>query len=453
MNSKILMCVCALLPAACWGQFWPGYETGRFSGTSSANVRPASMAPNPYKIDATLGAVHLFAHPQRVFSRDAAAMIFTGGFRHLYDFSKLSSPNMLVISNLQGPSVLATVNPKTAIAFTWNMRFLWASRLSAPGLSALFDTEAVQPDINESNARSRIFFSGWNEYCLGASAQIWKKTYHSLAIGGFVKIITGTADMRMHLKNTSVQTSGSKVSQLNTDMEITVSDQVISLVDDGRPNMTGHVGVGFDVGMAYRFENPRSCPGASNHRLKLGFSLTDIGFARYTRARAYKGQGALMSEIPLEAIRQTSLEQSLDTVAALLQVNSSATGEEYRLLLPMSLRVHSEVNLGKRLLVYGEFHFLFTQLTDPQMPLVFRFNLTPRFEDYQWGVYLPLTFTNYLPASAGLALRWKPFIIGSGNLFSFWAYPDRDRALDIFVAIKIPIVQDNERIDYRAWKR
>ncbi len=454
MIRKVFFVLTSLvIPVITYSQFWPGYETGRFTGTSSANTRPGSMAPNPYKIDATLGALHIFTNAGNPFSSEAVGVIFTGGFKNLIDYSKLSSSNTLVFSNMQGPSILATINPKVAIAFTWNIRFMWASRLSAPKLSSLFDDETSSLNIDGSGEEARLFFNGWNEYCLGAGGQIWKKSYHSMGVGGFVKFVTGIGDLRMHIENASVRTSGNNIQSLSFDLDGAVSEQMLGLVDNGSLNLVDRVGVGFDIGAAYRFENPRSCPGASNHRIKAGFSLTDIGFARYTTAMDHSENNVSADDVSVSVFRESSFEATLDTLKSVFNLNAPRTGDEYKLMLPMSLRLYLEANFGKRLLIYGEFHFMFTQLTDPNMPLVFRFNLTPRFEDYQWGVYLPLTFSNYIPANAGLALRWKPFIIGSGNLFTFWAYQDRKQALDFYIAIKIPIVQDNERIDYRAWKR
>ena len=123
---------------------------------------------------------------------------------------------------------------------------------------------------------------------------------------------------------------------------------------------------------------------------------------------------------------------------------------DFTVTLPMSLRLYTEVNIKRRAIIYQEFHFMLAQLTDPNMPLVFRYNLTPRFEDYRFGVYLPLTFTNFDPVNAGLAIRLMPIVFGSGNLFTFWAYEDRGKALDFYVTVKIPIVNQDERIDWKA---
>lgn len=90
---------------------------------------------------------------------------------------------------------------------------------------------------------------------------------------------------------------------------------------------------------------------------------------------------------------------------------------------------------------------------DADMPVAFRFNVTPRYEDERFGVYLPLTFSNFIPAYIGLALRWKPFIIGSGNLFTFWAYEDRGKPFDIYFTVKVPVLKKEERVNHRKKKR
>ena len=120
------------------------------------------------------------------------------------------------------------------------------------------------------------------------------------------------------------------------------------------------------------------------------------------------------------------------------------------MMLPMSLRLYSNYNIRRRGIIYGELQLMFVQLTNPEMPMFVRFNVTPRFEDDRYGIYIPLTFSNYVPANAGLAIRLKPLIIGSENLFTFWAYDDRGQPIDLYVTVKIPIIHDSERIDWKT---
>lgn len=437
-------------------QNWPGYETGRFSGISSANERPGGMAPTPYKVDATLAGVHLFSQTQNLFqNNDAIGLISSGGFQGLKGFAKLRTGRTSIYSNLQGPSVLVGVNPKFSLAFTWNMRFLWTSGVSNPEIAQLFDKDVSHLNLSNNGETATTLFNSWNELGLGAGGQVFKKFHHSLSVGGFIKLVLGTGNINFQMDNLDMEVSDSIVKHIGFNLQAVISSQTYDLVDEGKLKLFDRMGYGFDFGAEWRFENPRSCPGASNYMLKAGFSLTDMGQMNYNSALQYANITVSADSITLDRFRNAeTFRAAMDTLKGVFKLETSPAAD-YKVTLPMSLRLYADYNFGNRLCIYNEFQFMFVKMMNPgaTAPVTFRYNLTPRFEDYRFGIYLPLTFSNYIPANAGLALRWKPFIIGSGNLFTFWIYDDIGKPMDIYLTIKIPIVKDDQRIDYSNRKK
>lgn len=440
------------------GQYWSGFETGRFSGISSANSRPASMAIPPFQVDVTLAGMHVFTPAENLFQKDAADVIFSGGLKNLAGFSRHNQSKSLVISNLQLPSVLCPVKQKVSVAFSWNLRYMWLSEFSEPRVARLFDRETYELNLSGNNETVSAALVSWNEFGLGAAGELWNKTYHTLYGGGFAKLVFGHAGMMMHLDNLHIRASGTMVESIRFRIRSVLSGKANDLVDDGKPGFFGKAGYGFDMGLEYRWQNPRVCPGAANHRIRTGIALNDIGQMRFDSGTKYQKADAGTSEIGLQHFRNaTGLSVAVDTLQKIFDIPGSATGT-YKITLPMSLRIYTDFNLNHGIYVFTEFHWMFAGLMDKDLtpPLLFRYNLTPRFEDYRFGVYLPLTFGNIIPANAGFALRWKPLIVGSGNLLTFWAYDDTESTIDLFMAIKIPVAKMEERIDYkkqRSFKR
>jgi hypothetical protein len=163
MPRIILASFFSLAGLAATAQVWPGFETGQYSGISSANIRPGGMAWTPFKADATVVGVHLFSQTKNLFSNERALnMIASGGFKGLAGFSQLDVSRTVVMANLQGPSLLYSVNPKLSVAFAWNMRYLWSSRFSEPQLVKLFDDETPTLDLDGSGETATTLFNGWN---------------------------------------------------------------------------------------------------------------------------------------------------------------------------------------------------------------------------------------------------------------------------------------------------
>ncbi len=431
-------------------QNWAGFETGRFSGISSANQRPASMAPMPFKVDATLFGLHLNTQPKNLFSKDFLDVALSGGFKNLTGFNELRDKTS-VFSNLQVPSVQVQAHERVSLAFSWNVRYLWFSELTEPRMAQLFNPDLESLELQGENETVNVLYTGWDEFGLGVAGVVWKDGFHSISVGGFAKLVYGTGHMDIAMQNVNVDASGNRVNHADFSVDATVTDAMSELVDDGTLRFADKAGYGFDFGFEYKFLNPRSCPGASNARAKAGFSITDMGKAFYHSATHSTKTNASADSISRDVFHN-SFANTTDTLQQIFELNEQVVSD-FNVTLPMSMRVYTEVNIRRRWVVYGEFHFLFTQLTHPDMPMYFRFNVTPRFEDDRFGIYLPLTTTNYTPFDAGLALRLKPLVFGSGNLFSFWAYEERGKALDFYVTLKIPILNDNERIDWKTMNR
>jgi hypothetical protein len=382
-------------------------------------------------------------------SKDFLDVAMSGGFKNLTGFHELRNKTS-VFSNIQWPSIQVQASERVAVAFSWNTRYMWLSDMTEPKIAQLFNPDLASLDLEGINESGKIMYTGWNEFGLGAAGVVVKKDFHSLSLGGFAKLVYGTGTMNTTVKNMNIDASGDMVNHADFSVEATVTDAMTDLVDEGKLHFADRAGYGFDFGAEYKFIDPRSCPGASNARMKLGFSVTDIGKAFYRSASFYSKAGATADSISRSSFHN-SFENTVDTLQQIFELNERRLSD-YSVQLPMSTRLYAEVNINRRIVLYGEFHFMFAQLTHPDMPVYFRFNFTPRFEDDRYGVYLPITTTNYIPFDAGLAIRLKPLVFGSGNLFSFWAYEERGTALDFFVALKIPILNDGERIDWKTMK-
>jgi len=429
-----------------FSQSWPGYETGRYSGISSANSRPGGMTYSPYKFDATLIGMHFFTRAKNLYeNEDAFDMISSGGFKGLKGFTELSSTKSFVYANLQGPSFLYNVKNKWTLAFSWNTRFLWSSRFSEPQIGKLFDRNASSLNMSGIGETAVVLFNSWNEFGIGGSGMVWKKSKHSISAGGFFKLVYGGGNLNFNLDNMEIETEGNTVKKMSFSLTANISEQTYYLLDEGEFDLFDRAGYGFDIGAEYRFRDTEKIKDVTDYKVSAGFALNDIGQMRYRSATKYNQVNVSAENISLDRFRSApTFRAAIDTLGEIFDVDKERA-ENYSVTLPMSFKLYADVNLGKHFYIYNELQTLFAKLTNAQAGTLIRYNITPRFEDKRFGVYLPIAFTNYVPANAGLALRWKPLIIGSGNLFTFWAYDDMGKAFDIYLIIKIPIL-NKERV-------
>jgi hypothetical protein len=299
-------------------------------------------------------------------------------------------------------------------------------------------------------------FNSWNEFGLGAGGEVFKKNHHRLSVGGFIKLVYGTGNLNFQLDEIEINTTDSTVEHIGFNLRAVISSQTYDLVDEGKFNLFDRIGYGFDIGAEYQFDKTDSASGFGSYRFKAGFSLTDIGQSRYNSALNHTGITVSADNISLDRFRDApTLRAMVDTLEEIFDIDTLGTPANYNVTLPMALRVYGDYNFGKNLFVYTEFHFVFVNMMydAADNPLIFKYNLTPRFEDHRYGVYLPMTFTNYIPANVGLALRWKPFIIGSANLFTFWAYEQYGKPFDVYLTIKVPILAKEYRANRSNKKR
>jgi hypothetical protein len=68
-----------------------------------------------------------------------------------------------------------------------------------------------------------------------------------------------------------------------------------------------------------------------------------------------------------------------------------------------------------------------------------QFYVVPRYESEKIGVYLPFTYNKFLNLESGVAFRWKPLVIGSGNIFSYLIQGSERTNIDIYLATRIMI--------------
>ena len=75
----------------------------------------------------------------------------------------------------------------------------------------------------------------------------------------------------------------------------------------------------------------------------------------------------------------------------------------------------------------------------------FELRMTPRYESEKIGIYLPFTYNKILNLESGVAFRWKPLVIGSGNIISS-LFQGSDRTnIDIYLTTRIMLNRKNKK--------
>lgn len=450
MKKTLFLLIFCHLAITSFAQGWAGFENGLYSGISSANARPGGMMATPYQVDATLFGVHILAQTEDLLkNRDAFSQMLSGGLKGLSGFGNIRTNSTSLSTNIQGPSALWRIKSKCTMALSWNLRFFWSSRASTPELTELFTGSSSSVNLDGSGETVTTSLNSWNEFGLGASGRIWEKPGHQLDMGGFFKMVFGMSNWELELEDLNIQVADNAIQHADFNLRMQLSQQAYELVDEGQLNLFDRAGMGFDIGAEYRRTGQADGTKPGQLRYRVGFALNDIGFMRYNPALEYSAVQVSADNISLDRFTGLDTIRSVvDTLAAIFDIHPEET-DPYGIRLPMSLRLYADYHLGRSFYLYGETHLQFLNMTNRfnNGKVFFEQIISPRYETEQFGVYLPLNFSNVQPANAGIALRWKPFIVGSSNLLTFYAYSGR--FLDLYFKVKIPVLPKKERGRYQ----
>jgi hypothetical protein len=244
------------------------------------------------------------------------------------------------------------------------------------------------------------------------------------------------------------------VEQLDAELGIALPfDYTQHDIEFQEPYIRG-IGLGADVGIVYQFrEKPyqKKFPGNfyikrfENYRVKVGVSLTDIGWIKYNvNAEKHVYDNVHNNWIRVNELDYDNIRDELNTTSEIFygDPTTSLKANEIKIYLPTALNILVDYHIA-------DWWFVNTILMVParlytpmiEMPVVL--SVTPRFESKNFEVNIPLVLYDFKYPRFGLAVRLQGLTVGSDNIPSLFGYNDFTGS-DFYISYKINIGNDGK---------
>jgi len=452
----LLLLICLLGPARqAMAQLPLGNVSGNYNATQSMLLNPAQVYPDRNRI-----YIHGWSYAAEFnnnlvrFERPFSLWNWTGSDLRLRDMEGLEPGKDRYLNYLSTSQILSF-----SFRYARNHAFGFSTRtvqgisltgagdaLSLIGRNGLDTSLANGPgrgltrnrdytngafSLNTDNYQEFAFTFGWAS---GRNSRHFLKTGFTgkLLLGFGAAHVSGRdLDFRFNSRDTLLLRSGSY--RTGHTGEASVNNALSNPLGLWFNEVNG-VGLGFDLGFTYEYR-PEKLRGQRNrwnclpddnrdYRIRLGASVSDIGFITYS--------GANLREVTLSnqvwRINPGLMQQRFDAFQpdrfdAVDNGFTNALGtnvkqsEVFTTFTPASFNAQLDYNFGKGIYLGGHWVQNLRSKEGIGLQKMSQVSLVPRYERENFEFGMPLSLTgNYSRFTWGLYGRWGPFILGSDNL-------------------------------------
>ena len=480
--KKIILLVTFVLTliSSAKSQDFLGYINSNYAGVTGTDLNPASVVDSRYKVDVTLVGFSLTAFNNYVGLHRSA--LNKDQYGHLYAFDDGHFANdylstrdnqkdkSIYFSNqIYGPSFLISLNSKNAIAFKSKVRTIFNVDGLEEDLAKLVYNSLDYPTLwmqHLTNQNLSIQSMTWAEYA-GTYGHVFKdEGAHFFKAGITLKYIEGLQATYMSIKNLDYQlTNDTTLSLFHSDVSYGHSTNF----DNGKGTNLGFKqsampSLGLDLGVVYEWrpdwqKYKYDMDGETNlwrkdknkYKLRIGLSVVDIGYAKFTKGVYSHNFTADISSWNLHNFDHIGSVNQYDSILKSNFVMSNGD-KTFKMQLPMAFSAQIDYN------IYKDFYVNFTPYWSPRMKNdlekvhdITTFSLTPRWDQKWFGVFIPVCYDVTGNTKVGLGFRIGPLIIGTNSLGP-WVTRKDIYGADIYGMVKIPIMyhkprdKDNDKV-------
>ncbi len=447
-----------------YSQNFHGFATDNYAGVTGMFYQPASIVDSRYKFD-----MELIGFGTRIENNWWAMSNSILYNPSVIDDSTYIEDNITVIDNNDAKTIFQGIEART-LSFMFNIGDKSAFGFSARVRQVLnidnIDNDAAELILNKNDVSSlfgqdlhyqNMWQStiAWAEYGLTYAQVIVDNKRHFLKAGLTAKLLQGMG--AAYLYETDMKyTLVNQDSALNVDADFKFGatsnfEDIMQFKFGATPS------VGFDIGVVYEYrpkykdylydmdgEEDLWMKDRNKYLLKVSFSVLDIGQMKFE-----KQYGNDFS------VHESNFDFNNIDIGSIIELADSTqddlTSNEkyfyYRLPTTVNLNVdyriarHFYVNASGRLALnqgfshYSKAHYLSSG------------SITPRYESKWFGAALPVRYNQFKQLAVGLALRIGPVWIGSNSLLAVSGIKKESGELDLYMAIKIPIMYKAPRDD------
>jgi len=445
MGSKIryLLLLLIILSRSAYSQPWPGYNTSRYAGMHALPYQPEIHSVMPSDWDINVLSANLTFFNENFFGFDPMQEISESNVNGVSDMAK--NRTGLVNAIIQFPSVAYRINEKSTVGFSWRFRAVMVSNTSSEGLSnfihSLNDPGGSPATFNNDFARGII--GTWGNYGFIYSRELINKKRHRLYGGISFNLISGGGSAFIDISDASFSYTQDTLTHLDLTFTMAVTEEIDKIVNEDKIPLFSKLGLGVDFGLNYIKTSGKEDDEAYDY--KFGFGVVGLGKVNYNTSLANRVEVQANNVLKSSFSGIESFRQLMDTLVANFNVDNESR-DKIATRLPLDINLYGDVRLHKRFFLHVSYTRQITYFGKEKYD-DFSFNqfyIVPRYEFDKIGVYLPFTYNKFLNLESGIAFRWKPLVIGSGNIFSYIIQGGESTNLDVYFTTRIMINRKNK---------
>ncbi len=470
-----------------YSQQYLGVHSSNYVGIMGADLQPASIVDNRFKVDINLFSMNTSVWQnakyfdtqnmpkwwRKSFETDTIWMQPDSTF-YERNFFNVNNPNnkkrgAMMSTQIDILNFMFHINPKIAVGFSFKNR----SNMSLTNLSSelmrLAESELEEEDLWHVSLEDNFLTMNtlvWNEYGINYAQVAYDKEAHFLKAGGRVKFLQGVAAAYMH-------TDAFKYELYNADTSYNMQgrfsygysenfDQYIGGGDENQKFGLGDLfksnsklGVGFDIGLVYEWrpkwqEFKYDMDGETNlwrrdmekYKLRIGASVVDIGGMKfekggYSRDFTVNETNTLYD---LDIFNGVSTLEEFDSVIVnRFDVDPNDPGTFF-MNLPTSASLQIDYHIWNNFYINFTGVFNLTSKKNPhKVSVPTQLVLNPSY-DYKWaGIAVPVSYNSYSGFKAGLGARLGPITLGFADWNSLLA-KGKVRGTEFYFGLRLPIL-------------
>ncbi|XMO86590.1 DUF5723 family protein [Algibacter sp. AS12] len=438
-------------------QSYLGFLTDNYSGVHSLISNPANITDSRFKTDINLGGVSVFG------GNDYYGINVWDASRDGYSFDMAAKINSngansaLVNTDVLGPSFMFNLSKNSSIAvFTRARAFVNANDFDDASIAAIDDDSTRDFILNE--AQLNVLGHSWGEAGITYARTLVNKNKHFLKGGVSLKylqglgsvFITGTDIYVDYDADGTAFFGGENTGSITTSGDLTYARSAEFDNDDYDIKLPDNAnGVGVDFGFVYELRpnykdyktsgySPYNFKHKNKYKLKVGVSVTDIGFVDY------KDAVNETFNVNFDDLNQDDYEDTAEDLGSFLNSYYIRANTEtgYKIDLPTALHLNVDWSLSNT--IYLNLNTDYSLISKNRITANRVANLvsfTPRYESKWFSFYVPLTVIENNGFRVGYGFRAGPVYVGSGSILSAFG-SDNNRQADIYAGVKVPVYQN-----------
>jgi len=440
MKPVLSILMLLLVITAAQAQSFIGYRSGNYTGVNGVFFNPAYAADSRYKWDFSLAQLNISVY------NDATSYklnSLTKNFNSNEILNKLYSStnaNALVNIDALGPSLLLSLNNKTAIAFTTRARIYSNLRGINGTLLQSIKSDDAPPSFNINNNNMQVAATGWMEAGATLAKVLYSGNNHFLKGGISLKYLGGisNAAISTHNLNATVSQDITKDGYFAGDASGNINllyagTSPGSITASGLTKFSGH-GIGMDIGLSYEYRPGNNAYKLADgsydrsknvYKVRASVALLDMGSIRFSKDQQRSGSYSVgingSNQFDLGALNTDidDLKGAFDENPSLFTPIADANTGKCKVSLPTSLMTEVDYHFTKGFYLNLAGHLSLAKDNDVYgTSSLNSIVVTPRIETPALGLYVPVQMNSMTGLDAGVGVRIGKVVLGSSNLLT-----------------------------------